>query len=117
MLWPSIGKVDECRIEAKLRDKRREAEMIHRTTNTNAKRDEHPTATLAYTQVITRETHDTVFHRKNKAHKHHWNEFEGSYMSYRISAGTTIDNQERIIRQDRRGEIDKYLATLNTFRP
>lgn len=89
--------------------------MIHATTHTRGKRNEHHATILAHTLVITPVTRETVFSCKKKSHKRHCTKLEDSDLGHWVSAKTTTDDQVRIVCQDRRGGHGKYTATFHMF--
>lgn len=64
--------------------------MIHVTTNTSGKVDEHTTTTLAHLVIMTRESCNTVFNRKMKSHELYCTKRERSDMQYHIRAESTL---------------------------
>lgn len=102
--------------QGKMRQSRNDV-LIYATTLIRREKDEHHTTTLAHTRVSTKITNDTMFRRKKKSTKQHWNNFAGCEMPYCVRARTMIANQVRIIRQYRKRGTGKYAAAFNTLPP
>lgn len=105
-----------CRNLKQTQYKRCKSIIIHATTHTRNKWDNHPATTLAHPHFITWEPTMTWSAAK-------WNRVSTIITNWRqrhailTSPGTTIEDQVRIVRPDWRGGSGKDLAMFNKFQP
>lgn len=71
--------------------------------HTSGVQNEQPAIPLSHLRVEARENNDTLFSRERKSYKRHCDISEGSDIPFSFSTRTMIDDQARIVRQDKRG--------------